>query len=86
VIAALVFIGLTTYVLISLFKSNQNPWLGIFLLIPGAVIIGLAIFYSIHYYAFRDEAYHISFKDQRTVSINIKKVYKRLKVGHINVN
>jgi hypothetical protein len=38
------------------------------------------------YYCFRGESKTINFKDEKTLSINTMKVYKRLKTGYINVN
>ncbi|MDR0674870.1 MAG: hypothetical protein LBF36_01220 [Mycoplasmataceae bacterium] len=38
------------------------------------------------FYCFRGESKTINFKDEKTLSINVTKVYKRLKTGYININ
>jgi hypothetical protein len=57
------------------------------LLTPIIVLVSsLWIVNTNKFYCFRGESKNINFKDEKTLSINITKVYKRLKTGYINVN
>jgi hypothetical protein len=44
------------------------------------------IAYACRYHSFNEEAKVINFKDEKVLSVNIQKLYKRLKVGYININ
>jgi len=84
-ITALV-IGFETWGLIEIYRSNQSNWL-MLLLIPGlAFALSFLILYSVRYVNFRNEARNIDFSQGKPQSINVEKLYKRLKVAHINVN
>jgi hypothetical protein len=57
------------------------------LLAPPVILVGaLLIVYATKYYNFRSEARTINFKDEKVLSINVQKLYKRLKTGYININ
>jgi hypothetical protein len=57
------------------------------LLTPIVVMITALWIVAINkFYCFRGESKTINFKDEKTLSINVTKVYKRLKTGYINVN
>ncbi len=50
------------------------------------IVIGLFTRYFISYLNFKNESNTINFKDEKTLSFNIKKKYLALKTGHININ
>jgi hypothetical protein len=63
-----------------------NNWISL-LLAPLVILVGsLFIVYATKYYNFRNEARSINFKDEKILSINVQKLYRRLKTGFININ
>lgn len=57
------------------------------LLVPAIILITSLWVVAINkFYCFRSESKTINFKDEKTLSINVTKVYKRLKTGYININ
>jgi len=87
-IYAVVLIGLilTASLLTIKPSDNQTLWLLIVYIIPVLIFIPLYVSKLLFWSSLRNEAKTINFKDQKVVSINITKLYKRLKVTYINAN
>lgn len=66
--------------------SNISSYLCLLLIPVIVLVVSLWIVYTNKYFCFRGEAKNINFKDEKVLSINVVKLYKRLKTGHINVN
>ncbi|MDR2369100.1 MAG: hypothetical protein LBD63_00530 [Mycoplasmataceae bacterium] len=57
------------------------------LLAPFIVLVtSLWVIATNKFYCFRGESKTINFKDEKTLSINVTKIYKRFKTGYININ
>jgi hypothetical protein len=67
-------------------NDPQSFWLLIIYILPILVFTPCYIIHINRFTSLRQEAQTINFKDQKTLSINILKLYKRLKVTHINAN
>jgi hypothetical protein len=50
------------------------------------LVTSLWIVYLNKFYCIRGESKSINFKDEKMLSINVTKLYKRLKTGYVNVN
>lgn len=79
-------LGAISYGIYAIVISNDSNWLCLLFLPPFLLLIGVFIVYTSRYFNFRSEAKTINFKDEKTLSINVQKLYKRLKTGYINVN
>jgi hypothetical protein len=77
-------IGATAGILLLLLFVSW--WLAIILVPTFFIISASLIVYADRFYHFRSEAKTINFKESKASTLNIQKLYKRLKVGHINVN
>jgi hypothetical protein len=83
---AIYFILQDSGVLVNGKVTGVSPYISLLLAPVLVLIVSLWIVYLNKYYCFRGEAKTINFKDEKTLSINVVKLYKRLKTGHINVN
>jgi len=85
---AIILIGLILTASLLTIKSSdkQTLWLIIVYIIPVLIFIPLYVSKLLFWSSLRNEAKTINFKDQKVVSINITKLYKRLKVTYINAN
>jgi hypothetical protein len=83
---AIYFIIMDSGVLDKSATKGVSPYISLLLLPPLVLVVGLWLVYLNKFYCFRGEAKTINFKEEKTLSINVLKLYKRLKTGHINVN
>jgi len=83
---AITLVGISLAIWQVVVNSEIANWIVVFLLVPFFVVGTLTAIYIDRYYCFRTEAKTISFKETKTVSMNIIKLYKRLRTGHINCN
>lgn len=81
-----VSLGVIGYGIYAVLKSHDSNWLCLLFIPPFLILAGVFVVYTGRYFNFRSEAKTINFKDEKTLSINVQKLYKRLKTGHINVN
>lgn len=81
----LIYTSISIYFLV-IFANNNSIGFGFFLLPLFVVISSFLIVSFIRYRMFYDEAKTINFKNEKALSINIQKLYKKLRVGYINVN
>jgi hypothetical protein len=80
-------LGLMGWALYLIIASTEiNSFVSLLLIPLVVLLVSLWIVYTNKFYMFRQEAKTINFKDEKTLSINTVKLYKRLKVGYINVN
>jgi len=78
--------GLETWATIAIAKSGVSNW-AILTMIPGAVLaIAGVIVYGSNYFNFRAEAKNADFSKEKLVTVNVTKLYRRLKTAHVNVN
>ena len=67
-------------------KNNVNPYILLFL-IPIFILIFPKFIFSINRYKnFYTEAKTINFRDEKVLSSNIQKIYRKLKTSYIDVN
>jgi len=87
-IYAIVLVGLILTASFLTIKNNDKKtiWLIVVYIIPALVFIPLYVSKLLFWSSMRSEAKTINFKDQKVVSINITKLYKKLKVTYINAN
>ncbi len=76
--------------LLSLSFNNEsldiNPWMCFFFLPPGLFfLVELIISWNIHK-NFTNEAKTINFRDSTVLSMNVQKLYKRMKTSYIDIN
>jgi len=67
-------------------SDKETLWLIVVYIIPALIFIPLYVSKLLFWSSMRNEAKTINFKDQKVVSINITKLYKKLKVTYINAN
>ncbi|GMO14496.1 MAG: hypothetical protein Ta2E_04900 [Mycoplasmoidaceae bacterium] len=90
VLSIFAFVVVTLFILACVFSiKNSDPksyWLIVIYILP--VLIFFPIYFKSIYNAlsFKQEAATINFKDQKALSINTTKLYKKLKVANINAN
>ena len=79
--------GLEIWAVVAISKnSNVSNWV-MLTLIPGAALsLAGLIVYANNYFNFRAEAKNADFSKEKLVTVNVMKLYKRLKSAHINVN
>ncbi|XQP55700.1 MAG: MSC_0882 family membrane protein [Mycoplasmoidaceae bacterium] len=79
-------LALETWALISIFTTSVNNWVAL-TLIPGITFcIAFLIIYVNNWINFKNEARAVDFSQGKIPTINVMKLYKRLKTAHINVN
>jgi len=78
--------ALETWAMIAIAKSSVSNW-AMLTMIPGAgLTIGFLIVYANNYFNFRNEAKNADFTKEKLVTVNVTKLYRRLKCAYINVN
>jgi hypothetical protein len=83
----LVLAGIVSLVAILLSgPKNDNLWLLVLYVIPLLILFPMYIIKLFTFISFNNEAKTINFKDQKTLSNNIVRIYKKLKVANINAN
>ena len=82
VIGAIVLVSLV----LTIWKNNINPYILLLLIIPFVLIFPKFIFSINRYNNFYIEAKTINFRDEKVLSPNIQKIYRKLKTSYIDVN
>lgn len=87
ILITMAIIGFESWGLYAIIVSpNVNSWLSL-ILIPGLMLsLGTLVLYANKYFNFRNEAKTVDFTKEKIVTINVVKLYKRLKTAYINVN
>lgn len=67
-------------------NANISNWTMLTLLPIVLVAISFLIIYTNNFIDFRNEARNVDFSQEKVITINIKKLYKRLKTGYMNIN
>lgn len=80
----LALIGVAIWAIIT--SPVVNDWCCLLLVPPIILSFAGLIVYTDKYYNFRTEAKTINFGIEKVISINVVKLYKRLKTGDVNVN
>ena len=65
--------------------TNISPYILILLIIPNGVLAAILAITTNRYRCFLQEAKTINFRDEKVLSINVQKLYRRLKTGWIDV-
>lgn len=80
-------IGLETWCAVLIIKNpGVNNWTLLTLIPALTLCIAFLVVYANNYRNYRNEAKSVDFSQEKPVTINVSKLYKRLKTGHINVN
>ena len=66
-------------------EDTLNPWILFLLILPNAVTAILLAVTTTRYRSFLYEAKHINFRDEKVLSINVQKLYRRLKTNWIDL-
>ena len=66
-------------------KKYVNPWILLLLIIPIGLASILLVITTNRYRSFLIEARSINFRDEKVLSINVQKLYRRLKTGWIDI-
>lgn len=75
-----------TSLIFTIWKNNVNPYILLLLLIP-FVFFSIKFIFTINRYKnFYTEAKSINFRDEKVLSSNIQKIYRKLKTHYIDVN
>lgn len=81
-----VCLGLELWAMVSIIQSTVSNW-AMLTLIPGITLcVAFLIIYLNNWLNFRSEARNVDFSQGKIPTINVMKLYKRLKTAHINVN
>lgn len=84
-----VTVGIITLIVIT-FTTNliddYNPWILLLLIPLEAIIIAFTVVNGNRYRNFHNEARDINFKNDKVLSINVQKLYRRLKTGYVDLN
>lgn len=79
--------ALETWALIAILKNdNVNNWVSLLLIPAITICIAFLVVYLNNWRNFRNEAISVDFTQGKIPTINVMKLYKRLKTAHINVN
>lgn len=79
--------ALETWALIAILKNNDvNNWVALLLIPAITICIAFLVVYTNNWKNFRNEAISVDFTQGKIPTINVMKLYKRLKTAHINVN
>lgn len=79
-------VAVLTYLVLTIWKNNVNPCILLLLLIPFVFFIVKFIFAINRYKNFYTEAKSINFRDEKVLSSNIQKIYRKLKTYYIDIN
>lgn len=86
IVLFLIFSGIGAAIYFTLNSSAVDPLILLLLIPVCAVTLGYWITMLIRYISFKNESSTINFKDEKVLSINIVRLYKRIKVAYININ
>ena len=75
-----------TYLILTVWKNNVNPWILLLLVIPFIFFLVKFILAINRYKNFYVEAKSINFCDEKILSSNIQKIYRKLKTHYIDIN
>ena len=70
---------------VTTWKDSVNPWILFLLLIPFIIVTILLVINTNRYRSFLQEAKSINFRDEKVLSINVQKLYRRLKTSWIDI-
>lgn len=78
--------GLETWALVEILRSPVNNWIALTLIPAITLCIAMLVIYINNWINFKNEARTVDFTQGKIPTINVMKLYKRLKTAHINVN
>lgn len=85
----LVTIGIVTLIAVTFatdLQEDYNPWVLLLFIPLEAVLLALTIVNGNRFRNFHTEARDINFKNDKVLSINVQKTYRRLKTSHVDLN
>ena len=77
--------GLLVALTLTTWKESLSPWILILLIIPLAITSILLAVNTNRFRSFLQEARTINFRDEKVLSINVQKLYRRLKTSWIDI-
>ncbi|MBQ0045405.1 MAG: hypothetical protein KBS35_00745, partial [Mycoplasma sp.] len=79
-------LALEIWAMVAIIQSTVNNWAMLTLIPAITLCIAFFIIYLNNWLNFRSEARNVDFTQGKIPTINVMKLYKRLKTAHINVN